>query len=224
MGKLKYEEMLPHELAAARQAAPLVYFPIGSLEYHGFHLPMGFDAMHAYAHCLQAAAQTGGVVLPPTYWGFRGHEGFPGSLLVNQETIASLARDVLRLLTSQGYRLIVVMTGHWPDVQGALLAELGEEHMAANPGVRVMVVDPFNLHPTDRHAEHAGAIETSAMLHLRPDLVEMQRLAEPGALQSISADCVEATTEAGRQRFEEILAELVRAVKEALSAISQTAD
>lgn len=219
MGKLKYEEMLPHELAAARDAAPLVYFPIGSLEYHGFHLPTGFDAMHAYAHCLQAAAATGGVVLPLTFWGFRGHEGFPGSLLVSEQTVASLARDVLGLLTSQGYRLVVIMTGHWPDVQGALLADVAAAHMAAHPEVRALVVDPFNLHPTDRPIEHAGRVETSAMLYLRPDLVEMQRLEEPGALQNINDDCVEATAAAGRQRFEDIHAEFVRLVREALTAL-----
>ena len=55
MKKLRYEEMCPDELAAAREEAPLVYVPIGSIEYHGFHLPVGFDTMHAAALCLAAA-------------------------------------------------------------------------------------------------------------------------------------------------------------------------
>ncbi|NPV47092.1 MAG: creatininase family protein [Armatimonadetes bacterium] len=219
MSKLRYEEMLPADLAQAIAAAPLAYFPIGSLEYHGFHLPFGLDAMHAHEYCLRAAEQTGGVVLPPTYWGFRGHEGFPGSLLVSEATVASLAADVFRLLTDQGFRLIVAFTGHWPAVQGQRLQEVAEAHMAQRPECRILVPDLFALHPTDREPEHAGRLETSAMLYLRPDLVEMQRLAEPGALQSITADCVEGTAEAGRAHFAVCLAELVRMVREALATL-----
>jgi len=219
MSALRYEELLPRELAAAREAAPLAYFPIGSLEYHGFHLAFGFDAMHAHAYCLAAAARTGGVVLPPTYWGFRGHEGFPGSLLVSEETVARLAADVFRLLTAQGFRLIVAFTGHWPDVQGRRLQAVAAEHLAANPGVRILVPDLFALHPTDREPEHAGRIETSAMLHLRPELVAMERLEEPGALHAIGANAVEATAQAGRERFEVCLDELVRLVQDGLRGL-----
>ena len=219
MQTLRYEDLLPRELAAAREAVPLVYFPIGSLEYHGFHLPFGFDTLHAHAYCLAAAARTGGVVLPPTYWGFRGHEGFPGSLLVSQETIARLAADVFRLLTEQQFRLIVAFSGHWPDVQGRCLEEVARAHVAVHPGVRILVPDLFALHPTDRQPEHAGRIETSALLHLRPELVAMERLQEPGALKAISADAVEATAAAGKERFGTCVAELVRQVQAGLQGL-----
>ena len=46
MPKVRWEEMRPDELAAAREAAPVVYFPMGSTEYHGFHLPTGLDTVH----------------------------------------------------------------------------------------------------------------------------------------------------------------------------------
>jgi creatinine amidohydrolase len=219
MRSLRYEELLPRELAAAREAAPLVYFPIGSLEYHGFHLPLGFDALHAHAYCLAAALRTGGVVLPPTYWGFRGHEGFPGSLLVSEETVARLAADVYRLLTAQGFRLIVAFSGHWPDVQGRRLQAVASEHMAAHPGVRILVPDIFALHPSDHQPEHAGRIETSAMLHLQPELVAMERLQEPGAMQAISADAVDASADAGRERFALCVDELVRLVQDGLKGL-----
>ena len=217
MPKIRFEEMRPDELAAAREAAPVAYFPIGSTEYHGFHLPTGVDTMHAHALCLRAAEQTGGVVLPPTYWGTRGHEQFPGSLLVQEETLAALVRDVLERLTEQGWRLIVLFTGHYPEVQGKLLQRVAEEHLAAHPGTKVLVLDPFNLHPTDPHSEHAGKLETSVMLHLRPDLVDMAQLQRPGALQAITPDGAEATAKYGEQRCAEIVEELVRRVREALA-------
>ena len=217
MTNRRYEELRPDQLDAAREEASLAYVPIGSLEYHGWHLPVGFDAMHAHALCLLAAEQTGGVVLPPTFWGTRGHEGFRGSLLLREETIAALAHDILDQLARQGYRLIVLFTGHWPEVQGGLLSRVAEEFMRGRPEVRVLVLDPFNLHPTDRPVEHAGRVETSVMLHLRPDLVDMAALADPEALKAISADCVDATAEFGRERTEDVLAAFVVTVQSALS-------
>ena len=219
MQKLKYEEMRPAELAEARERVSLVYVPIGSTEYHGYHLPVGFDAMHAYELCFRAAQQTGGVVLPSTYWGTTGHDAFPGSLLLNEETIAVLMRDVLVRLTEQHYRLIVLCTGHYPAFQGKLLEELATEHMTWHPAVNVIVLDPLTIHPTDPRSEHAGRIETSVMLHLRPDLVDMAQLQKPGALEAISQDCVDATAEYGQERLEAVLAEAVRMVKEALAGI-----
>jgi len=219
MTNRRYEELRPDQLDAAREEASVVYVPIGSLEYHGWHLPVGFDAMHAHALCLLAAEQTGGVVLPPTFWGTRGHEGFRGSLLLREATIAALAHDILDQLASRGYRLIVLFTGHWPEVQGGLLSRVAEEFMRGRPEARVLVLDPFNLHPTDQHAEHAGRIETSAMLHLRPDLVDMNALADPAALEAISADCVDATAEFGRRRAEEVLEAFVVRVRNALSGL-----
>ena len=219
MSNHRYEELRPDQLRAAQEEASLVYVPIGSLEYHGWHLPVGFDAMHAHALCLLAAEQTGGVVLPPTYWGTRGHEGFRGSLLLREETIAALAHDILEQLAGQGYRLIVFFTGHWPEVQGGLLTRVAEEFMRDRPEARIIVLDPFNLHPTDRPVEHAGKVETSAMLYLRPDLVDMAALVDPAALEAINGDCVDATAEFGEQRTAEVLHELVATVKDCLSSL-----
>jgi len=214
----RYEELTPVELAEARERVSLVYVPIGSTEFHGPHLPVGFDALHAHAVCLCAAEQTGGVVLPPTFWGTRGHEGYPGSLLLQEETIAALATDILDRLAQQGYRLIVLFTGHWPEVQGGLLKRVAEEHMGRGEGARVIVLDPLTIHPTEARTEHAGKIETSVMLHLRPDLVHMERLEGPDALKAITADCVEATAEYGQAWFEAIVEAMVGRVSAAVEA------
>jgi len=214
--KVRYEELLVGELEDARDRAPLIYLPIGSLEYHGWHLPMGFDGLHAEALCVQAAMETGGVTLPPTYWGTRGHEGYPGSLLLREETVAALIGNVLDCLVEQQYRLVVIFTGHHPEVQGELLKRVAAESMEAHPGLRVLVLDPFSLHPTDKHLEHAGCIETSAMLHLRPELVDMDQLSDPRALQAITGDCVDATVESGESRFGQVLEQLIQTVREAL--------
>jgi creatinine amidohydrolase/Fe(II)-dependent formamide hydrolase-like protein len=57
----KFEELAADELTEVLNQTSLVYVPIGTLEFHGVHLPLGMDTIHAYEFCLQATEQTGGV-------------------------------------------------------------------------------------------------------------------------------------------------------------------
>jgi creatinine amidohydrolase len=221
----RYERMRVDELEAARAACLLVYLPVGSLEYHGLHLPVGFDALHAHACCLEAARRTGGVVLPPLFWGTRGHEGYPGSLLIGEETLVRLTREILALLEGQGYRLVVICTGHHPAVQGVVLGRAVAEHMALAgecPAPResflALVVSPFDY--GDRAVDHAGTIETSIGLALFPDLIRMDAL-EKGAqaFRGVGEDWPEASAEAGRARFEASVEGLAAQVASALALL-----
>jgi hypothetical protein len=65
----RFENLTSIQLAAELKKAPVAYFSIGSLEHHGQHLPVGFNAMWIHQACLAAAEISGGVVLPPTFWG-----------------------------------------------------------------------------------------------------------------------------------------------------------
>jgi creatinine amidohydrolase len=218
----RYERMRVDELEAARAACPLAYLPVGSLEYHGLHLPVGFDALHAYACCLEASRRTGGVVLPPLFWGTRGHEGYPGSLLITEETLVRLTLGILALLKSQGYRLVVICTGHHPAVQGVVLGRAVAEHMAgarecagSRESFQALMVSPFDY--GDRALDHAGKIETSICLALFPDLVRMDAREEGAqAFRGVGEDWPEASAEAGRARFETSVEGLVAQVAAAL--------
>lgn len=216
--EVRYERMRPGELAEARERASLVYVPIGSVEYHGHHVPVGFDTLNAQEACLRAAEQTGGVVAPATFWGTQGHVGFPGSLLLEKATVAAWAADVMEKLAGQKYRLIVFVTGHWGSVQGALIRQEAERFMAAGAEAKVAVLDVFTLDPLGRE-EHAGVWETSIALHLFPELVDMAALKEPGALHAIAPTCVDSTSEQGKAFFEGMVGGLVRAVREAMAGL-----
>ena len=219
MSKVRFEELTPPELTAAREATSLVYVSLGTLEYHGWHLPVGLDTLHAYHLCLRAAEHTGGVVLPPLYWGTRGHEGFVGSVLLEPETVSALVANVLGQLTQQGYGLIVVVSGHYPQVQGKLMAEVATEHMRRSPQSRVLVVDPFSVDPADTTLDHAGKVETSLGLYLAPEHTHCERLAQAGALEAIGADCVEGTAEYGERKLAGEVAATVRLVRQALAGL-----
>ena len=214
MSSQQYEQLNVGEIAEQLDEAPIVYLPIGSLEYHGLHLPVGFDAIHAHRLCLAAAERSGGVVLPPTYWGTCGHEGFPGSLLLSKQAIASLISDILAELSDRGYKVIVLVTGHYPGKQGELLSQVAKDHLEANPEVRIIIPNVFEEHPVHPEVpcQHAGKRETSLGLHLFPELVQMEGLDKPGGQEAISSGAEQATAQWGEELFEtaaQFVAELV---------------
>jgi hypothetical protein len=69
MPRVRYEEMLPHEIAEARTRRPVAYLPIGTLEWHGEHLCVGNDAVKAQALAVRLAEEGGGLAFPALFWG-----------------------------------------------------------------------------------------------------------------------------------------------------------
>src|SRR5437867_258873 len=138
MRTVEYELMRPPEIAQARARLPLAFIPIGPLEWHGPHLPMGMDGLHAHTVAVEVARRVGGVVLPTYYLGSEtvrptdrgpqsaailGFEGteriigmdFPNnpvkSLYFEEGTFAVAVRELIRLLKLDAYRLLVLVNG-----------------------------------------------------------------------------------------------------------------
>jgi len=218
MRRVRYEEMTAEQAQTALRERPLAYVPIGSLEFHGCHLPLGLDTIHAYRFCLAAAERTAGVVLPPTFWGTKGHETYEGSVLLAEEAITSLVRSILERLGSLGYRLVVVCTGHYPEVQGALLERVAQHYMVTPDAARVLVLDPFTCQTGEPAIDHGGRVETSLMLHLRPDLVDMARLGtHPDPFRGVLPTCVEGSEAEGAERFQRAVEVFVARVEEEMA-------
>src|SRR5260370_37992881 len=82
-GQVEAEFMLPHELSAAGAPCPVAYLPLGSLEFHAAHLPIGLDALSAHGICVRAASRAGGIVLPPLHYGTGGgHIKYPWTIMM----------------------------------------------------------------------------------------------------------------------------------------------
>jgi len=58
---VRYEELLPHEIVAARRRCAVAYLPIGGIEWHGKHLAVGNDTLKAHALCVRIAENHGGL-------------------------------------------------------------------------------------------------------------------------------------------------------------------
>ena len=174
--KVKYEEMLPHEFNAALKRFPVAYVSVGSLEWHGRHLALGNDTLKAYGILLRAAGKYGGVVVPPTYWGHMGHwkpgchPGLP------PEIVDGLYTAIFQGLVTVGFKVVIGVTGH--DVKEQVdslqkaVAAISADGTAA--GFAMMEGDLYDL-PGDE-MDHAAHWETSVLMALRPDLVEMDRI------------------------------------------------
>ncbi|MBI5623326.1 MAG: creatininase family protein [Elusimicrobia bacterium] len=171
--KVRYEELLPHELAAAIKERPVAYVPYGSLEWHGRHLPYGVDGLKAHLLCEAAARKYGGVVLPVTYWQ-RGGASLTGTYHGAPEgAVEELFTGVFRWLASLGFKVIVGVAGHDVPEQ---LAPLEKAAKAVTVEGLTYGVATYEFLPGEPWSDHAAAYETSLMMVLRPELVSLDRI------------------------------------------------
>jgi creatinine amidohydrolase len=179
----------------------VILFPLGATEQHGRHMPLSVDALIPKAVCEAVAEQWRGLVLPPLPYGNRsqprsgGGSTFPGTINLSAQTFALVVRDVLAELFRHGARRIVVLNGHyeniWPSIEGIELAldAIGRDRL---DGLKILRIDHWELIRPATLArvfpdgypgielEHASVIETSMMLALAPELVELSRAANDG--------------------------------------------
>jgi creatinine amidohydrolase len=196
--KVQFEEMFPWEWARAMADAPICYLPLGVLEWHGEHNAVGLDALKAHAVCVRAAQQSGGVVVPPLYWATDSREDLgdsyltggvehgeryhaPGSMFwIRPETFSHLLLDIYEAVRRRGFRVIVVVTGHWSgQVHLPVLRGSGEAFLARHPAMKWILLTDQEVVP-DMHYphEHAAGGETSLLMAIRPDLVDLSKTAE----------------------------------------------
>ena len=210
----RYERLRPRQIVAARQACPVAYLPLGTLEWHGLHNPVGLDTLKAHALAVRCAEAGGGLVFPPLWFGESRVEGLmeanaadreqiaaamglpPGSLAAESfrftaqeqaETYGRLLLHALCELRSLGFRVLVLAAGHYPLLDHARAA-CSLFHQMRWAGRRADVVAwAFTGYELVRErwpeaGDHAGYWETSLLLTLLPELVDLDELpADPQA-------------------------------------------
>ena len=162
-------------------AAPVAFVPLGTYEHHGWHLPIGFDAIKAHALCERVAERTGGAVLPAFFYGTGGgYVGYKWTIILPEEQIRPILQTTLDQLAGFGFKVVVILTGHYPRQQVDMAHRLAEEAARRNPGTRYIglsepeVTTPL---PGDkRRGDHAAKYETSIALALNPEWVKMDHL------------------------------------------------
>ncbi|MBX4876580.1 creatininase [Rhizobium bangladeshense] len=175
------------------KAGAPVFLPLGSTEQHGHHMSLNVDVVIPTQICERVARRTNGLVLPTVAYGNRsqprtgGGPRFPGTINLSAHTFSMIVRDILCDLYRQGCRKIVVLNGHyeniWPAVEGIELAldSIGRRvedfvvlradlwELVAPETIARIFPDGF----PGIELEHASVIETSLMMALRPELVDL---------------------------------------------------
>lgn len=198
MSKVRYIEMRPQEFKEAIDRFPVAYLPLGTLEWHGPHMPLGADGIQSEALFLKTAEKVGGVVLPMLYlgpdryyhdskkelYGMDLNMGgaiveYPNQILpgsaywVNDELFERILLATAANLARQGIKYLVAH-GHGPSIWAYLALK---DRFYNDYGIKI--VSLFDLVEDDKlkfQNDHAAANETAITMTVRPDLVDMSVL------------------------------------------------
>jgi len=185
----RLEELSWPAAQAAFESGALAVLPVGSLEQHGRHLAINTDNVLgdalAEAAVREAAARGVNLLLCPSlHYGYTMHNmDFPGTMTLRTETLLAVGVDLVTSLVHHGCRKIVLLNSHGSN--WSILDLVGREVMNRHPEVLVAAIFPIKMAAAEletlREAKQTGGmshgceLETSLMLHLRPELVEMDR-------------------------------------------------
>lgn len=247
MPNVRYEEMLPSEIREARNACPIAYVPLGILEWHGEHDAVGLDGLKAHALAIRCAEAGGGLAFPPLWYGENRESNLMEVTARDREEIArryglppenfragytgvsahdqdlryvDLLLHVCRQAKSLGFRVVVLMAGHYPLLRHAKAAE--ELMLLRDREARVVAVTGYELvrDAIPDAGDHAGKWETSLLMVLRPECVDMSKLpSDPNEpLVGVSNDARRASAEYGQRGVELVVQRIVEKAKAALPA------
>jgi creatinine amidohydrolase len=228
--KVLYVELLPQEFRARLKARPIAYLPLGTLEWHGEHLPLGSDAIQSEGLMIECARRFGGIVMPPIHLGpDRARPMEDGRVLYGMDYAAStkpprqldgssywvpaglhvlLVDAILAQLRRAGFRA-VFGDGHGPS-RTSWVENLPERETRF--GLKLFGVTKEISSQWRSQVDHAGRNETSLVMHYRPGLVDLSQLSRDRADQPVGVggeDPRDATVAYGRKCMEESI-ELVR--------------
>jgi len=171
------------ELSGALTKDSIIVMPLGAIEQHGPHLPLNTDFVVADAAAQAAVQAVGAEVdawLLPTlpFTKSNEHAWSPGTMWLSANTLMSVLDDIGRSIASTSARRVLFINGHGGN---SALVQVMNRELRLKYGLQTFLAHPHM--PADQGGAsaaselgmgiHGGMDETSVMLHLKPELVDM---------------------------------------------------
>lgn len=169
------EEMTMTDFEVGLQQTRSAILPVGSVEEHGGHLPLGTDTIHVYELAKRTASLRPVFILPPLWYGLcRSTSQHSGTIGVSGLNLRAFVLDIISSLYAQGIRNLILISGHAGGTHMAFLVDAGEDAISRFLDMKIAVLSILDLlkdcppglieTPGD---SHAGEVETALMLRLR---------------------------------------------------------
>ena len=180
---MEYQSLKGDEVKGFLRKETVILLPVGAVEFHAAHLPLGTDNFLAEGIAKKVAEKLDEVlILPPLSYGqVWSLRDFPGSLNISNEVLSGLIVDIGRSLNKQGIKILALINTHMGNLEAmkdaarVLFAEGMKVLYLTYPGVEAIqkkVLESPKAHTT---YFHACEIETSYMLYLASQHVDMEK-------------------------------------------------
>ena len=184
-GGYLWAELTWSEVEARLKEMDVAILPVGSIEQHGPHLPLdtdAFDAEFLAKRIAEACSDPKPLVLPLIPYGVSyEHSEFKGTIGVDNNTLAALVYDIGMNCARNGVNKLVIINGHGGNIPALNYAA---QMITRDTKIFVCIdtgetsdVDIYRIAETQNDI-HAGEIETSTSLAVRPHLVKMEKAAK----------------------------------------------
>lgn len=179
-----WQHMSTSEFETLNAEQLIAILPVAAIEQHGPHLPVCADACANKAvidRMLELLSDELPVtVLPMIPIGKSNeHSAFPGTLTLEPETLRRLWTEIAESVHRVGIKKLILYNSHGGQPQ---IMDIVARDLRARLGMLIVVVNQWSLYPNNLFPEdemkygiHGGGVETSVMLHIHPDLVNMER-------------------------------------------------
>ena len=177
---MKYEKIYapmlrPSELRRRLKDFPVIFLPVGSIEWHNEHLPLGTDTFHAEELCFRLAEELGGVVMPAFWWNTGDCHRHLSTYYLQEELYETALEAVCTGFSDMPCRLLVLVNGHGGKYQNQLMEKIPEKLNCRKLRYKVISVDPYHqIQTCPYRIDHADTVETSLSMELIPGLIKME--------------------------------------------------
>ncbi|HSD66954.1 MAG TPA: creatininase family protein [Vicinamibacteria bacterium] len=184
---VRWEELTAPDFAqAVERSAGTAIVPIGVIEKHGPHLPLGTDLLDAREVALRAVRKEYSIVFPPYYFSqiFEAKHQ-PGTVAYGARLIWDVLQETVDEIARNGIKKIVLVNGHGGN--NSFLPFFCQSQLARRKDYAVYLFQPSGDAEADARVKalrktavdmHAGEVETSTVLAHRPDLAHPERARE----------------------------------------------